>query len=117
MQLLACASGLLAVVNDNEIPMQEHSETFPYLFSAVVAAMAQAAMFLNRTAKGEPFSWLDFGSAILASAIMGLCICMACHAYGLGYEWGGALAGLGGMIGKEAVGIVLPAVRKYLGIQ
>ena len=72
---------------------------------------------LNRTAKGEPFCWLDFGSAVLASAVMGLCICMACHAYGLGYEWGGALAGLGGMIGKEAVGIVLPAVRKYLGIQ
>ena len=97
--------------------MQEHSETFPYLFSAGVAAMAQAAMFLNRTAKGEPFRWLDFCSAILASAIMGLCICMACHAHGLGYEFGGAMAGLGGTIGKDAVGIVLPAVRKYLGIQ
>lgn len=96
--------------------MHGHSESFPYLFSAGVAAMAQAAMFLNRTAKGEHFCWLDFISAIAASAIMGLCICMACHAYGLGYEWGRALAGLGGMIGKEAVGIVLPAVKKYLGV-
>jgi hypothetical protein len=118
VQLLACASGLLAVVNENEIPMQEHSEAYSYLFSIGVAVMAQAAMALNRKAKGEPFSMLEFVSSLVAAGVMGLCICMACHACGLGYEWGGALAGLGGMLGKDAVvEIVLPALKKYMGIQ
>ncbi len=97
--------------------MQEHTNTVPYLFSAGVAAMAQALMYANRVAKGEPFSWMEFLAAVLLSSFIGFLICMAAHAYGLSYEWGGALAGLGGLMGKEAVGIGLAAAKRFLGIQ
>lgn len=97
--------------------MQEHTNTVPYLFSAGVAAMAQVLMYANRCAKGEPFSWLEFLSAVLLSSFIGFLICMASHAYGLNYEWGGALAGLGGLMGKEAVGIAKAAAQRFLGVQ
>ncbi len=97
--------------------MQEHNSYTPYLFSAGVAAMAQVLMYANRVAKGEAFRWTEFAAAVFLSSFIGFLICMAAHAYGLSYEWGGALAGLGGLMGKEAVGIAMAAAKRYLGIQ
>ncbi len=97
--------------------MQEHTNSVPYLFSAGVAAMAQVLMYANRCAKGEPFRWTEFAAAVFLSSFIGFLICMAAHAYGLSYEWGGALAGLGGLMGKEAVGIAMAAAKRFLGLQ
>ena len=97
--------------------MQEHNSYVPYIFSAGVAAMAQALMYANRIAKGESFSWIEFLSAVFLSSFIGFLICMAAHSYGLGYECAGALAGLGGLIGKESVGIATAAAKRFLGIQ
>ena len=86
--------------------MHEHSDVIPYLFSAVVAGMAQALMYLNKQEKGHPFTWGEFMSSVALSGFMGFIICMAAHSYGLGYEAAGALAGLGGMMGKDGVSII-----------
>ncbi len=97
--------------------MQEHTNAVPYLFSAGVAAMAQALMYANRVAKGESFSWIEFSAAVLLSSFIGFLICMAAHSYGLGYECAGALAGLGGLMGKESVGIASAIFKRFAGIQ
>lgn len=78
--------------------------------------MAQALMYANRVAKGETFRWLEFFAAVLLSSFIGFLICMAAHAYGLSYEWAGALSGLGGLMGKEAVGIGMAAAKRFLGL-
>ena len=91
-------------------------EIDPYVFSGAVAALAQALMYWSRTARGEPFSWPEFLSAVAVASLMGVLICMAAHSYGLGYELGGALAGLGGMIGKEAVSIAVALLKKRSGL-
>lgn len=78
--------------------------------------MAQALMYANRVAKGEPFRWTEFLAVVFLSSFIGFLICMAAHAYGLSYEWGGALAGLGGLMGKEAVGIAIAVFKRSAGL-
>lgn len=88
----------------------------PYAFSGVIAAIAQALMYVDRLSKGEPFSWLEFLSAVAVACLMGVLTCMAAHSCGLSYELGGALAGLGGLIGKEAVSIAVALLKKHGGL-
>ena len=90
----------------SEIPMQDYHEWFRYVFAFMVAAMAQFLMRLNSLDKTKPFPWGNFFAAGLLSGFIGFLICMAAHSYGLPDEAGGALAGLGGMMGKDGVNIL-----------
>ena len=81
-------------------------EYFRYLFSFAVAAMAQCLMYLNSLDKAKPFLWWEFFGAVALSGFIGFLICMAAHSYGLPDEAAGALAGLGGMMGKDGVSIL-----------
>ena len=86
--------------------MQEHADWYRYVFAFVVAAMAQILMRLNALDKTKPFPWGEYLAAGLLSGFIGFLICMAAHSYGLPDEAGGALAGLGGMMGKDGVNIL-----------
>ena len=81
-------------------------EYFRYLFSFAVGAMAQCLMYLNSLDKAKPFLWWEFFGAVALSGFIGFLICMAAHSYGLPDEAAGALAGLGGMMGKDGVSIL-----------
>lgn len=54
--------------------MQEHNSYFPFIFSAALAAVAQALMYVNSMEKSKPFSWVEFGSAVALSGFIGLLI-------------------------------------------
>jgi hypothetical protein len=86
--------------------MQDYNEYFRYLFSFAVGALAQCLMYLNSVGKAKPFLWLEFFGVVTLSGFIGFLICMAAHSYGLSDEAAGALAGLGGMMGKDGVSIL-----------
>ena len=97
--------------------MQEHNNYFPYIFSAALAAVAQALMYVNSMEKSKPFSWVEFGSAVALSGFIGLLIALAGDAYGLSTSLTGALAGLGGFAGKEGVSVGFALFKRTTGIQ
>lgn len=73
-------------------------------------------MYWQTVTNGAHFRWAEFLVSVLISALMGLLICMAAHAYGLSYELSGALAGVGGFLGKESVSILKSLIEKKLGL-
>lgn len=97
--------------------MHEHSNNFPFFFSAAIAAMAQALMYVNSREKDKPFSWREFTAAVLLSGFIGFLIALAGDAYGLSTSLTGALAGLGGFAGKEGVSFAFALVRNRTGVQ
>ncbi len=97
--------------------MQEHNNYFPFLFSAGIAAVAQALMYINSMEKNKPFSWLEFGYAVALSGFIGFLIALAGDAYGLNASLTGALAGLGGFAGKEGVSVGFALFKRTTGIQ
>ena len=86
--------------------MQDYHEYFRYLFAFAVGAMAQCLMYLNSLDKAKPFIWWEFFVSVALSGFVGFLICMAAHSHGLPDEAAGALAGLGGMMGKDGVSIL-----------
>lgn len=74
-------------------------------------------MYWQAVQSGGRFVWAEFFISVATSALMGLLICMAAHSYGLGYELAGALAGVGGFLGKEGVALMRTVIEKKLGIE
>ncbi len=97
--------------------MQEHHNYFPFIFSAGIAAAAQALMYINSMEKDKPFSWREFSAAVCLSGFIGFLIALAGDAYGLSTSLSGALAGLGGFAGKEGVSFAFALVRNRTGVQ
>lgn len=94
-----------------------YKQHLPYIFAIAISALAQTLMYLSRIAKGEVFKWLEFFSSVFISATLGLLICMFAHSQGLSFEACGALSGLAGFLGKEAVTFIEVFIKNKLGMK